>query len=107
MCSDFMFDEAEHEALRLGWEDIGLRMDHVALRFDTLDEIMSQLPAGDVATEGFQKRAHHAMAAARSSNAALWDFSRAYLSRLEATKKAYSNEDDGNAQAMDSTSVST
>jgi hypothetical protein len=101
MCSDFMFDEAEFESLRRGWEDLGLRVDDVGRRFDGLDEIMSRLPAEDVATEGFQKRARHAMEAARSSNAALWDYSRAYLSLLEATKKAYATKDDGNAEAID------
>jgi len=107
MCSDFMFDEAEYKAVRQGWEDIVARVKHVGDRFDGLEQIMSQLPAGDLATAGFQTRARHAMESARSSNAALWDFAQAYLRLLESTRKAYANKDDGNAQVMNDTSVRT
>ncbi len=107
MCSDFMFDEAEYAAVKQGWKDIVTRVNHVGQRFDRLDQIMFQLPAEDAATAGFQARARHAMEAARSSNAALWEFAQAYLRLLERTEKAYADKDDGNAQVMNDSSVRT
>lgn len=107
MCSDFMFDEAEYAAVKQGWVDIVVRVNQAGRRFDRLDQIMSQLPAEDLATTGFQTRARHAMESARASNTALREFAGAYLRLLERTGKAYANKDDGNAQVMNGTNVRT
>lgn len=97
MCTPFMFDPAEYENVKRGWEELRAQVESVRESFTGLEAVTSRPPAEDLATTEFMSRARIAVEAARESNDLMLLYADAFLAALERTATAYQDTDGENA----------